>query len=53
MTEIEISTGASSALTAKTWDSLSWQKIDKHVTRLQMRIGLLATNPPNFRQSVC
>jgi RNA-directed DNA polymerase len=39
MTEIEISTGASSALTAKTWDSISWQKIDKQVTRLQMRIA--------------
>lgn len=39
MTEIAIFTGASSTLTAKTWDSLSWQKIDKQVTRLQMRIA--------------
>ena len=28
MTEIAVFTGASSTLTAKTWDSLSWQKID-------------------------
>ena len=39
MTEIAVFTGASSTLTAKTWDSLSWQKIDKQVTRLQMRIA--------------
>lgn len=39
MTEIAIFTDASSALTAKTWDDLSWQKIDKQVTRLQMRIA--------------
>ena len=39
MTEIAISPGASSALKSKTWDSLSWQKINKQVTRLQMRIA--------------
>lgn len=39
MTAIEISAGASSTLTSKTWDNLSWDKIDKQVTRLQMRIA--------------
>lgn len=39
MTEIAISTDASSALTSEAWDSLSWKKIDKQVIRLQMRIA--------------
>jgi RNA-directed DNA polymerase len=39
MTEVAIFTGAPSALTIKTWDNLSWQKIDKQVTRLQIRIA--------------
>jgi RNA-directed DNA polymerase len=39
MTEVAIFTDAPSALTTKTWDNLSWQKIDKQVTRLQIRIA--------------
>lgn len=39
MTEIAIFTGASSAITSQTWDSLSWKKINSQVTRLQMRIA--------------
>lgn len=39
MTEIAISTGASSALTSTTWKTLPWKEIDSSVTRLQMRIA--------------
>ena len=39
MTTIAISAGASSALDARTWDNLSWDKINKQVVRLQMRIA--------------
>ncbi len=39
MTTIAISAGASSTLISKTWDELSWNKINKQVTRLQMRIA--------------
>lgn len=39
MTTVEISIGASSASDTKIWDNLSWNKISKQVTRLQMRIA--------------
>jgi RNA-directed DNA polymerase len=39
MTTIAISAGASSTLTSKTWDNLSWDKINKQVIRLQIRIA--------------
>ena len=39
MTAIVISTGASSAPNAETWDNLPWNGISKQVNRLQMRIA--------------
>ncbi|WP_341790208.1 reverse transcriptase N-terminal domain-containing protein [Rickettsia endosymbiont of Polydrusus tereticollis] len=39
MTTVAISIGASSASDTEIWDNLSWNKISKQVTRLQMRIA--------------
>jgi RNA-directed DNA polymerase len=39
MTEIAISTGASSARALKDWSSYPWLKLQKHAFRLQVRIA--------------